>query len=226
MTPLRPPVRPLAVPGAEHVVRWQPGEWMFRVFHAHPDPARARRCEPGSSGPSRALTRTSAIATSAPRCKPTGAVCSTSATRSAAGWRRRSRSSGPRCGSARTTGWCRPRPRVRSRSWICGATARWRSARWARSAPATSRAGSRSAGAARSTRTCPRSRAWSTARRTRAACRSPSGTAPVSCRPGRARPTTANHSPGHGCGHGSIAALARQGRSPVWAADCPACSTR
>ena len=41
MTPLRPPVRPLAVPGAEHVVRWQPDEWMFRVFHAHPDPARA-----------------------------------------------------------------------------------------------------------------------------------------------------------------------------------------
>ena len=39
MTPLRPPVRPLAAPGAEHVVRWQPGEWMFRVFHAHPDPA-------------------------------------------------------------------------------------------------------------------------------------------------------------------------------------------
>ena len=30
MTPLRPPVRPLAVPGAEHVVRWQPGEWLFR----------------------------------------------------------------------------------------------------------------------------------------------------------------------------------------------------
>jgi hypothetical protein len=34
-------VRPLSDPGSEHVVVWEPGEWMFRVFHAHPDPSRA-----------------------------------------------------------------------------------------------------------------------------------------------------------------------------------------
>lgn len=41
MTRLRSPERPLPDPGAEHVVAWQPDDWMVRVFHAHPDPSRS-----------------------------------------------------------------------------------------------------------------------------------------------------------------------------------------
>jgi hypothetical protein len=42
VTLLRAPPRPLSQQAAaEHVAIWQPGKWMIRVLHWHPDPARA-----------------------------------------------------------------------------------------------------------------------------------------------------------------------------------------
>lgn len=48
MTPLRPPARPLPAPSDEHLWTWRPDDYLFRVFHEHPDrpPLRARTFGP------------------------------------------------------------------------------------------------------------------------------------------------------------------------------------
>jgi hypothetical protein len=48
VTPLRPPARPLPAPSDEHLWTWRPDDYLFRVFHEHPDrpPLRARTFGP------------------------------------------------------------------------------------------------------------------------------------------------------------------------------------